>query len=241
VNPRRTPRAPAAPVRREGAGASGPGQSGVGAAARAVAPAPAARRIPGANPGLQDLIDQLGRDVQQMRIDFERFFSGALLFPPDELRARIQAQLRSLRNSNLATAVDSFRVTDMEARFNSYNELYSRRVREREEGRQRAVHPPPPPAEEPRHDPRRGITVGTAGEVGRRLDPAAVAALYDGLASGPGEGPRFDLASFGSYLERQAAAIHQKTGCTAVQFRLAEEDGKLKLKARPIAGAQAPR
>jgi len=66
-----------------------------------------------------------------------------------------------------------------------------------------------------------------------------VAALYHGLAGGDAgdkrEGPRFDLASFGSYLERQAAAIRVKTGCEEVQFRLAAEDGKLKLKARPLA------
>jgi hypothetical protein len=78
------------------------------------------------------------------------------------------------------------------------------------------------------------------GAGGGALDPAAVEALYHGLAAGPGEGPRFDLASFGSYLERQAAALHGRTGCTAVQFRLAEEDGKLKLKARPITGARGP-
>ena len=203
----------------------------------------AAGRHPAAgNPGLQDDIDQLGRGIQQLRIDFERFFSGALPFPPDELRARIQAQLRSLRNSNLATAVDSFRLGDMEARFNSYNELYSRRMREVEEGRQRALLPPPAAEAPPRHDPHRGILVRVAeGAGGGALDPTAVEALYHGLAGGPGEGPRFDLASFGSYLQRQAAALHGRTGCAAVQFRLAEEDGKLKLKARPITGARGPK
>jgi len=67
-----------------------------------------------------------------------------------------------------------------------------------------------------------------------------VAALYEqvtaaGAPGGGAEGPRFDLASFGSYLQRQSAAIRAKTGCAEVQFRLAAEDGKLKLKARPLA------
>jgi hypothetical protein len=31
------------------------------------------------------------------------------------------------------------------------------------------------------------------------------------------------------------SALKAKTGCDEVQFRLADEDGKLKLKARPVA------
>jgi hypothetical protein len=184
------------------------------------APAPARR-----GPGLQEALDQLGRDIRQMQIDFERFFNGGLPVPPEEIRGRVQAQLKSLRNQTLNTAVDSFRLGDFEARFNSYNELFNRRLRDREEGRQptRAL-----PVERPRYDPLRGIVVG------ERIDPEAAAALYQGLAAGPGEAPRFDLDSFQSYLMRQAAAIRAKTGCAEVQFRLADEDGKLKLKARPI-------
>jgi len=190
--------------------------------------APASRQTP----GLSDALDQLGRDIQQLRVDFERFFNGALPFPPDELRGRVQAQIRNLRGmSNLATAVDSFRLSDMEARYNSYNELFNRRLRDTEEGRHPAARPAPPPAP-PRHDPAQGIVFGD------RIDPQAAEALYQGLAANPGEGPRFDLDSFQTYLARQVSAIREKTGCSEVQFRLAAEDGKIKLKARPVAARE---
>jgi hypothetical protein len=190
--------------------------------------APAARQAP----ALSDLLDQLGRDVQQLRVDFERFFNGALPFPPEELRGRVQAQIRQLRGmSNLATAVDSFRLGDMEARFNSYNELFNRRVRDTEEGRHPAARSAPPPAPR-RYDPAQGITFGD------RVDPEAAEALYQGLVSAPGDTPRFDLDSFQTYLARQVTAIREKTGCAEVQFRLATEDGKIKLKARPVAARE---
>ncbi|HEY4596240.1 MAG TPA: MXAN_5187 C-terminal domain-containing protein, partial [Thermoanaerobaculia bacterium] len=183
-------------------------------------------------PGLGDVLDQLGRDIQQLRVDFERFFNGALPFPPEELRGRVQAQIRQLRSmSNLATAVDNFRLSDMEARFNSYNELFNRRLRDTEEGRHSAARPAAPPP--PRHyDPGQGIVFGD------RIDPQAAEALYQGLAASPGEGPRFDLDSFQTYLARQVTAIREKTGCAQVQFRLAAEDGKIKLKARPVAARE---
>ena len=75
--------------------------------------------------------------------------------------------------------------------------------------------------------------------IGPHPEPGAVAALFAGVAAGGGEGlQRFDRASFEAYLLRQVAAIRDKTGCDEVQFRLATEEGKLKLKARPVGGAQ---
>ncbi|HYN19468.1 MAG TPA: MXAN_5187 C-terminal domain-containing protein [Thermoanaerobaculia bacterium] len=179
---------------------------------------------------VSEALDQLARDVRQLQVDFERFFNGGLPFPPDELRGRIQVLLRNLRNTNITAAVDNFRLGDLEARFNSYNEMYNRRLRDREEGR----HPHRVIAfvETPRFDARGGIVFGS------EIDSDAAEALYHGLISGPGDGPKFDLDSFQGYLRRQTAAIREKTGCTEVQFRVAEEDGKLKLKARPVPARQ---
>lgn len=187
------------------------------------APASGRRQIP----GLSEAFDRLGRDINQLRVDFERFFNGALPFPPEELRGRVQAQIRQFRGMNLLAAVDNFRLADLEARFNSYNELFNRRLRDIEEGRHQAPRPVAAPAPR-RFDPETGIVFGD------RIDPEAVQALYQGLATAPGEGPRFDLDSFQTYLAKQMAAIRDKTGCSQVQFRLAAEDGKVKLKARPV-------
>lgn len=210
------------------AGLGGIGLGGIGArgaAARRPAAAPKAPTARSVN--LQEALDQLGRNIQQLRIEFERFFNGGLTVPPEELRNRIAMQLRQFRSINLTAAVDSFRLSDFEARFNTYNELFNRRLREREEGRQPGrvtteIELPP------RYDVAAGILVADS------IEPAAAEALYVGLSKGGGEAPRFDLGSFQTYIERQAAAIRERTGCSQVQFRLADEDGKLKLKARPI-------
>lgn len=201
------PGAPAAGILRPGA--SGPGQQP-------------------ARPSFGEALDQLSRDVQQLRIDFERFFSGALPLPPEELRNRVQVQIRHLRNSTLVAAADNFRLGDLEARFNTYNELFNRRLRDREEGRHPGPRQAPPPAPR-RFNLAQGIVFGD------RIDSEGAEALYQGLAASPGDAPRFDLDSFQTYLARQVTAIREKTGCDEVQFRLASEDGKMKLKARPVA------
>ena len=234
MDPKRSPQArtgaaspPMPPPRRPGAAAAG------GSGAAAAVPAAGARGAQPRPPTLAETIDRLSSDVQQLRVDFERFFSGVLPFPPEDLRQRVQSQLRALRNANAATAVERFRLGDLEARYIAYNELFNRRLRDREEGRKRAPQAPPPVAQE-RYDPAGGIVIGL------RPNSAAVEALYSGLA-GSADGSRFDLATFGTFLQRQAAAIRDKTGCEEVNFRLAVEDGKLKLKARPVGGARTPR
>ncbi len=196
-----------------------PGHPGIAAPVPVQGPA---RR----GPAFAEALDHLQHDIRQFQVDFERFFNGGLPLPPEELRNRIQTQLRNLRNTSITAAVDNFRLNDLEARYNSYNEMYNRRLRDQEEGR--TPHKVIAFVEKQRFDPRGGIVFGSD------VDSEAAEALYHGLASGPGDGPKFDLDSFQTYLRRQTEAIRQKTGCDEVQFRVAEEDGKLKLKARPV-------
>jgi hypothetical protein len=157
-------------------------------------------------------------------VDFERFFNGGLQIPPIDLRERVARMLRRLRDRPGQSHAESFRLLQLEARFNSYNELQNRRLREREEG-QAAVVPVAPA--QPRFDPREGIVLS------ERLIPEAVEALYVGLCSA-GQGARLDLETFRGYLGRQMTEIRGKTGCQEVKFRVVDEGGQLKLKARPI-------
>lgn len=169
-------------------------------------------------------LDALQKQIEQFRIDAQRFFAGDLPLPPEEQRDRISTQIRKLRSDQSRSVAETFRLGSLESRFNSQNELFKRRLREREEGGQRrpAVAPPPP-------DPSQGVLVGRSG------DPNAAEVLYKGLFLERGaRSPSMDLERFRSYLSRQTDAIRAKTGCDDIHFRVAVEDGKPKLKARPV-------
>ena len=172
-------------------------------------------------------MDRLERDLVQMRIHWERFFNGApgVEFPDVEReRTRIGHELRKLRNAKLAGVEENFRLASLEARYASYSELFGRRVRQLEEG----AAPATARETESGPDPREGVVVAD------RVEDRTVEVLYRGLHLEAGAQPRFDLASFRTYLERQLTTIRSKTGCDRVVFRIAEEDGKMKLKARPV-------
>lgn len=182
-------------------------------------------------PNLDSRLAQLAEGIEQFRVDSERFFNGGLALPPEELRSRLQSMLRELRSVQMRAAADQYRLGTLEARFNSFSELFGRRLREREEGRgtpvPRAVVAPARPA----YDVREGIVLRTAGTGD---EAAAVEALWSGLAAAGG-GRRLELETFRGYVAKQVDEIRAKTGAASVQFRVVEEDGRLKLKAKPIA------
>ena len=172
-------------------------------------------------------IDRLVASLEALRIEFERFFNGALAIAPLEQRDQFARQLRVVRERPGLSAVDRFRLGQLEARFNTLGEISNRRLRDREEGRGREARPSLPPPGPARFDPSQGIVLGDhpAGD--------AVEALYRAVARSQGA-VQFDLNSFQRYLTKQVEAIRAKTGCREVQFRLVEEEGQTKLRARPV-------
>lgn len=191
---------------------------------------------------VEQKLDRLEREIREVRIEFERFFNGA---PEIELREverrrqRIGSELKALRSSNLKSVELGFRLAALEGRFHSQSERVARRVRRIEEGAPQAVRRL---AEELAGQAAGPIERGAAAGAGRdagfevagAVSEEAVETLYRGLYRRSGSGPRFDLASFRTYLERQLETIRERTGCDRVVFRIAEEDGKMKLKARPV-------
>ena len=167
-------------------------------------------------------LDRLQRAIERLRIDYQRFLAGDLHIPPVELQRQIENELRRVRADSAKGVAENFRLNSLEAKLNSYLELYGRRIRQAEEGeaRRRA-------AAGANLAPEKGVVLG-GGD-----DGEAVKALYRGL-HGSKQAPSMDIDRFKSVLSRQVEAIRSKTGCAEIQFRVASEGGKLKLKAKPI-------
>jgi hypothetical protein len=181
----------------------------------------------GPPPGWEASLARLEERIEQFRIDSERYFHGGLELPPEDLRDRIQRQLRELRLVPARAAVEQFRLGSLEARFNSLSELFGRRLRDREEGRG-PQRPRTATVARPRHDARAGIVFD-----GPSMEGEAVAALYGSLVADGNS--RLELETFRAYLAKQLLEIRGRAGTNAVQFRVVREGEKLKLKAKPLA------
>jgi hypothetical protein len=210
----------------------------------ASAPGRCADLADGALVALIEDLETLERDMKRLHIEWEKFFGGVERKPPTELKQRVETLIR--RNSGeIRNNTDRFRYQTLTARYNTFNELWSKRLRALEEGRpvgmhgwraqQAAVAPAPPrEAEKPAAPPARPseFRVRDPG-----ADQAAMRALFDQFLEArkqSGETAPVKYESFQKVVAQQASRILSEKGAQAVDFRLETKDGKVSLKAKPV-------
>ena len=193
---------------------------------------------------LQEDLDRLDVAIRQLQVKWDLFFNGAEKKPPSELQAQVEALVRRYANAEIRNNGERFRYQSLSARFTSFNELWQKRLRAREEGKVFGQHglraerlppsaaPPPPVA--------RSAAPAAAEEI-RVSDPsrdaAAVRALYERFVeerrrAGEGQAPAFE--SFRDLIGEQTERIRAEKGAQAVDFRLETKNGKVSLKARIV-------
>ena len=80
-------------------------------------------------------LNDLERGITSLRIEYERFFGGELKRPPVQTRRALEETLRRLGNSDVEKAAERFRLQSLQSRYNSFVELWEKRLQAREEGR----------------------------------------------------------------------------------------------------------
>jgi hypothetical protein len=192
---------------------------------------------------LQDDLDRLDVAIRQLQVKWDLFFAGQEKKPPSDLQSQVEALVKRHANAEIRNSGDRFRYQSLSARFTTFNELWQKRLRAREEGKPFGVHglraerlpPPAPPSSPP---PR--AAVPAAGEIrvtDASHDTAAVRALYERFVeerkrAGETHAPVFE--NFRDLITQQTERIRAEKGAQAVDFRLETRNGKVSLKARIV-------
>jgi hypothetical protein len=193
---------------------------------------------------LPEDLDTLERSIRQLQIDWDRFFSGLEKKPPNDLKVKVEALVRRHANAEIRNNADRFRYQTLTARYSTFNELWSKKLRAREEGKAFGVHglkaemlPPPPPAPPP-PPPRAAAARGNEFRVQNpERDAATVRSLYESFLEARtrnGESAPVKYESFQKLIGQQASRILTDKGGQAVEFRLETKDGKVSLKAKVV-------
>jgi hypothetical protein len=193
---------------------------------------------------LQEDLDRLDLAIRQLQVKWDLFFSGAEKKPPVDVQAQVELLIKRYANVEIRNNGERFRYQSLSARFTTFNELWQKRLRVREEGKAFGVHglradrlPPPAPPEPTRGESRPPARAGEI-RIGDAIqDTTAVRALYERLVderrrTGEGKAPAFE--SFRDLIGKQTARIRAEKGASAVDFRLETKDGKVSLKARIV-------
>jgi hypothetical protein len=194
---------------------------------------------------ITDDIEVLDRSIRQLQIEWEKFFGGAERKPPLDLKAKVETVIRRWAYTEIRNNTERFRYQTLTSRYNTFNELWMKRMRLMEEGRPLGVHGPralplaPAPGEVAR---TAGLAAGGAPSGEFRIarpeeDREAVRALFDQYMQErrrAGEDGAVRFESFEKIIAQQASRILVEKGGQAVDFRLETKDGKVTLKARPV-------
>jgi hypothetical protein len=199
-------------------------------------------------PKQDDELDKLEEDIRRLKGKFDQFFAGIQKLPPTFERRQLETYIHELNKLKIRDNSRRFRLNTLMSRYNQYREMWSRRMREREEGpldfkrRQAAMEsepamPPPPPERRP-SAPR--VTSGGADpyvRVAAETNGDAVRKLYDQLSEEHGKlgtRPTMTFEQLNDMITKQGEVVRTRYNVDSVGFRVETVDGKVKLKAKPI-------
>ncbi len=195
---------------------------------------------------LAEDLDRLDVTMRQLQVKWDLFFNGQEKKPPSDLQSQVEQLIKKYANSEIRNNGERFRYQSLSARYTTFNELWQKRLRAREEGKAFGVHGlraeqlPPPRAAAPAPAPNAPRPAPAPGEIrvaDASRDEGAVQELYnrfveERIRAGEAHAPHFE--NFRDLIRQQTERIRAEKGAQAVDFRLETRDGKVSLKARIV-------
>lgn len=195
----------------------------------------------------EEALTQFEESLRKLKIQYDLFFLGVRKLPPSEDRKRLDNLVREIGSSRLRDNASRFRYNTLLGRYNQFIELWSRQMREKEEGpmdfRRRSAamaepaEPPPPPPSPP---PKTGRVTGAAGDSYVRVTGGETAdaarRLHEQITEASrsiGKAP-LSIDQIEQVLRSQTEMMKSRYSVDEVGFRVEIVDGKVKLKAKPL-------
>jgi len=186
-------------------------------------------------------IAQLETLLRKLEKEYDQFFCGLLRREPADTENAVLAIVRGYAGRPIQNPTLGFKYTSLVARYNSFRTVWTRKMREREEGRaagNAVARRVAPPRAEPRHP------VHTAARPGEYLasDPLHESRhleqffeTYRRLREESGESTaKLQVETFQRALAEKVDKIKREQGCEAVLIRVVNDQGRTRIVAKPF-------
>lgn len=189
-------------------------------------------------PELTDIqrdLQTLEAELRRLEAEYNGFFSGRERRPPLQTRSRVEALIKRWDRGVIESSGDRFRFQTLQARFQTFADLWDRGMRAREEGRPGPFAMPPPrvpPAAKAEEADSRVVHVTAFRDPLREMDKLHT--LYDSLMDARrkhGEDV-VPFHKFAALVKTQVTKLRDE-GNPEVAFRVAVKDGKVAFTVRP--------
>jgi len=190
----------------------------------------------------------------KLQKEWERFFSGQERKAPFEAKQRLDHLIRRYLGVEIRNNVERFRFQTLTAKYNTLSDMWNRKLRAIEEGRPlsssqlklvreaaaETAAAPSAPEEQSADGSINGEPLAPLRPVVRlstlREDDEGVKELYEQFRAArvsAGQ-PEVKFESFRKLIAQQRDRLLQEKDAVAVDFRIALQDGKVALKAKPV-------
>jgi hypothetical protein len=166
--------------------------------------------------------------IRRLKIEYEAYFSGGTPRPPNDLVFRVETTIKKLTDGTHMSFAQRYRFNQLVQKYAVNNDLWRRKLKEKEEGRGRFGAQ------------RREVEARPAGAVEVVCaDPEKEQEKVDQLLKAVVEARRqvgesvdnLDPLSFKKFLGEKTRQVKESLGCDKVQFSVSVEEGKVKFKA----------
>ncbi|MDH3258525.1 MAG: hypothetical protein OEM19_03575 [Deltaproteobacteria bacterium] len=156
--------------------------------------------------------------IEDLKRKYDLFFQGLLRVEPSKEKKALEMKLRTMGQRNIPNTSDQFKFNTIQARFHSYQNMWSRIVTAIEEGRIE-------------RDSGGRVAFHSHGPVDEdNMNKAFIDFLNAKKdLNQPADGIEF--SSFRKKLFDRATDMTEKGDCERVEFKVVVEDGKAKIKA----------
>ncbi len=186
-------------------------------------------------------IAQLETLLRQLEKEYEQFFCGILRREPAATENAVLAIVRTYVGRPIQNPTLGFKYTSLVARYNSFRTVWTRRLREKEEGRAsgscvaRPVTPSRPEARNPAHTATHHGEYLSSDPLHEQRHFEQFFETYRRLREAGGE-PTANLRaeSFQKALAEKVEKIKREQGCEAVLIRITNDQGRTRIVAKPF-------
>jgi hypothetical protein len=169
-------------------------------------------------------LNRLEDNIRRLKIEYESYFNGGTPRPPQDTLYRVEQTVKKFSSdASQLNFAQRFRLNQLVQKYAVHSELWRRKLRDKEEGRETVPRRRPPEA---------SIRVVCANP---DLEKEKVSQLLSALLEAKrrvGESTdRLDPAAFYRFVREKTAQLKQTLGCQKVQFTVSVDDGRVKFTA----------
>ncbi|MBI4461840.1 MAG: hypothetical protein HY653_02940 [Acidobacteria bacterium] len=185
---------------------------------------------------VEDDLNQLEKELRQLRIEYEAYFSGGRPRAPAEIEWRVQQLIKKYGEGQRLRGTQRFRFNTLLQTYAKFSELWRQRTRQKEAGLSPYLAAGVAQREAARAE--RDAAASPAYQMvcsDPLREPEKVQQLYRSLLEARqqvGEKAEVNFEQFHRFVREKTEQLKQQLGCQQVEYTVSIENGQVRLKAK---------